>query len=439
MNMSSSGLSRRVSALGCLLGVTFSAGCRDDPPQPAAGSLTAMLASAPVTHFDEDVVFGLSGGSNDDLSFPDFVGRDEQGYVYILDRIGGLSELKRFAPSGEFDRLVVRGGDDGPFSWLRMESHWMDWGLWVESSSRIYIWSPVTADLLTFNVAGEMTSRNSWARVVQDFDHLVPVGRYDSDFLASFRRHEPSGDPRPILHQGYLRLREDGAVVDTVWSSRHPADRLELTRPDGRRQTVPLPSPVGMTEREGTDGALFARPFGAEGVEGLMEVRVPEPGGADHGRITLRVVGADGTDRTETFSYRPIEIPVQERRSRLMERYQDRDRYSRAESREIEGYLHVQRYVPPFLSVGSPRDGSGSVWFWVASTPEALSVPDPEAFPDVLVAGLDGRDPTRLSLPPHRSLSIDRDGTIWLTRWTEGLEPYVVSLVPVEAGGSGRP
>ena len=406
---------RHLMVVAGLMGAQWLFGCRGDA-LPPGDSLSDLLETAPLLDVQQVGVFGLGGGIGDALMSPQFVGTDEEGYVYVHDPADrGTTELKRFAPTGEFDRLVVRAGD-GPFSWLEM---WPP-ALWVESTDSIVIWNHATKEILVFDVNGTMRSRTSWTRIAGDFDALLPSGRYGGEFLTLAMRDELIGGMRASHYAAYLRVGGDGAVLDTVWSQRRPGDWIQVDLGGGvstRASVLSLPHRYG-----------YAVPFGHGG---LLEVQAAEPRSWDSGTLTLTALGGSGPARSRTLAYRPLSLPVREiRKGRLDDASRSWSRYPgrRSALRTLERNLDVPRFAPPFHIIHAFPDES--VWCRLALTAEALLNPQrPVHQHEFLVISLDDRPPFRVVLPPHRLFAVDEKGTIWLTVATEAGEPYVASFV----------
>ena len=399
----------------CIVGAQLIMGCQGDETVPDASfpdaSLTVLSESAPVFELEQDVAFGLSGGVEDALARPRYAGIDEEGYVYIHDFVRqGVTELKRFKPTGEFDRLVLRGGE-GPFGWIQMEYPTNLFGIWVENSASIIVWNRLASEILVFDMHGEMITRSSWAHVAEDFELLSPVGRYKGDFLGYGLRTEPAGGSRPAQFAAYLRIRGDGAVVDTIWSNRRPADWMEIT--DGRVRARPSVSALPLPP-------VHSRPFG-NGT--LLEVQAPEPLYQESGVLTLIQLDGSVERRRRVLSYEAIPIPVREVKNRMLDPY--RAQFSGQALRTLEGNIRVPQFAAPVLYFLPCPDGS--VWIRLAPTSESLFSPGNTE--DFLVIDMaDHGMAYRVSVPGHRFLTVDRESKVWMTMETDLGEPYVASF-----------
>jgi hypothetical protein len=390
-------------------------GCDQPHPLPA-DSFDTMLAEAPLVELEQELVVGLTEDPIALLAGPMFIGTDDEGFIYILDHLPReIQELKRYTPTGEFESVVILGGD-GRFNWLKMLYFREPPGIWIEEDSRIGIWNPPSAEVLTFERDGSLVSRTSLARIAEQVDQLHVFGVYRDGYLAHFETASLEGrrTHRPKVRSGYLRVSRDGLAVDTLWSDYSPG-RYSVVY-DGVRRSQVLARATPLPQRS---AGSFAQ-------RGLLEIQAPDPSNGDTGTIVFREIGPITMARVRAMSYRPVELQVDEVLDRRLSLSRVRERFSRSAVRDYERTLSIPRFVPPMVAVHAFPDES--IWIRIArNSSEILSAPEAGAMQEYLVLGWGDVEPVRVRLRADRSFRVDHSGRIWIAEQTAIGEPFIAA------------
>lgn len=410
LNLRTASRIRRAVGTACI-GMLI--GCDQPHPLPA-DSLDRMLAEAPLVEVEQELVVGLTEDPRALLAGPMFIGTDDDGFIYILDHLPReIQELKRYTPTGEFESVVILGGD-GRFNWLKMLYFRQPPGIWIEEDSRIGIWNPPSAEVLTFERDGSLVSRVSLARIAEQVDQLHVFGVYRDGYLAHFETASLEGrrTHRPKVRSGYLRVSRDGLAVDTLWSDYSPAFYSVVYDGMRRREVLAMATPMPQRSAES-----FAQ-------RGLLEIEAPDPSNGDTGTIVFREIGPITAARVRAMSYRPVELQVDEVLDRMLSRV--RERLSRSAVRDYERTLSIPRFVPPMVNVRTFPDES--IWIRIArNSAEILSVPEAGAMQEYLVLGWSDVEPVRVRLRADRSFWVDHSGRIWIAEQTAIGEPFIAA------------
>src|SRR5687767_6280139 len=271
---------------GLVLVLAMSAlNCNEPPAQPAAASVELVRA---VSLGSPTIVIGQDAGPDDDFLFPLIAGQDGSGSVYVYE--ARLNELRRFAPSGGFERVVARRGT-GPGEVAAPSTFVID-------SATVGVWEGRT---------GRYTRLSRDGRVLEEADLGLRAGRRQStsllyvlgnrNFIVAARSEQPVAcSARPIVNVTLLRVRAPGARSDTLYTYTTPSTLLRF---HGGGTSVPDPGP--------TTGplAVFDR-FTTT----LIRVERPVPASAGRATFSVQRIDDDGhVEKRRDFSVAATPFP----------------------------------------------------------------------------------------------------------------------------------
>lgn len=337
-------------AVLCSALLMITAGCGSD--QALATSEPLPTAGDPIV-LEADLWIGQNAGANDDFIHPVVSGFGAAGSVYVFDI--RLRELRRFSPTGEFDRLIA-GPGEGPGEFRTASV-----SILVDSAT-IYIREQRGGRIIAFSASGQ---------VVEDAAAAVPrhleatpatlEGMSASREMILRLRHQspPSGAAgRPTTTFRFVRAAPDLTVVDTFYTYQIPENHLSLS---GGRTSVLIPSP-----------SLGPSVSYDNSSNDLVRIDRPRPLSAEAATFTIQRISDDGQIVHSRSFHRPT-FPVEDfLADSLLARIQrvgelgGGNMYESMEAAELRRVVGWPEYYPAVEQLILSEDGE-TVWLRMSS------------------------------------------------------------------------